>query len=99
MGSEMSIEGLPVDATQVICSFLGPGHYRYIAGTSRSFRDAYRREFEDNVVTAWGSIVQSVSRLELFLLEDGLTWSEEDRKKYVHCIGTAAAAHGNLEVL
>jgi hypothetical protein len=54
---------LPNDVFEHCMSFIGPGHYRYIAGVNHRFRDIYRIKHVNK--TTWESAAASTSRAEL----------------------------------
>ena len=59
------IDALPDAVLQHCFSFIGKGHYRYVAGTSRRFNEIYSIKHEKK--TTLKSVVASVSSAELYL--------------------------------
>lgn len=72
-------------------TFLGPGHYRFVAGTCRAFADAYGRVMpkQDGQKTTWDSAAASVSCAKLCLSETNA----------VVGIALAAAQNGQIDVV
>ena len=60
------IDALPDAVLQHCFSFIGKGHYRYVAGTSRRFNEIYSIKHEKKT-TIMKSVVASVSSADLFL--------------------------------
>jgi hypothetical protein len=83
---------LPNDVIQdIFGTFLGPGHYRYVAATCRDFRTTYEHAMSDahRKKTTWTSAAASVACAELCLNESGS----------IEGISLAAARSGQLAVL
>jgi hypothetical protein len=86
------IEILPNDVIQdIFGTFLGPGHYRYVAAACRAFQSAYEHAMSDahKNKTTWTSAAASVPCMELCLNESG----------FIERIVLAAARSGQLAVL
>ena len=94
INSYKTIDDLPPEVLRLIFTFLGSGHFRFIGGTSRIFRELYlntsvvadRRSTIENVVS-------SVSCVELYLQEEGTDF------KHIGVILTGAASYGRLDIL
>lgn len=95
--SEISV--LPDAVLQHCFSFIGPGHYRYVAGTSHRFQEIYSKEHEKqtwfwNAATSVECAKLSLDEKPVFPgLADGDTFSPSD------AIVLAASWMGNVEVL
>ena len=63
-----TISSLPDAVLQHCFSFVGPGHYRYVAGVTRWFQTVYSVKHESK--TTWDSAAASVSRAELCLEDE-----------------------------
>ena len=64
----VTIASLPDVVLQHSFSFVGPGHYRYVAGVSRWFQTVYSVKHDSK--TFWDSAAASVSRAELCLEDE-----------------------------
>ena len=110
----MILASLP-DALLAKCfSFLGEGHYIYVAGTCRSFCDAYKIYLQqtesESMSTNFDATVESVSRLQMKLIELNIDVHDQNDKLIVELNGKTvldfwmdvirrAAYKGNLDVL
>jgi hypothetical protein len=78
----------------ILNKFLGPGHYRYVAGACRAFRNAYESampgEHGTKTTTTWKSAAASVSCAKLCLKEV---------KYFLHNIVWEAARKGQMDVI
>jgi hypothetical protein len=94
--AEASIDALPDVVLQECFSFIGKGHYRYIAGTCHRFNEIYSMKHEKK--TTWDQAVSSVSSAELFLQDT--TEKAEESTSFILCIiFKQAVMVGNIKVL
>jgi hypothetical protein len=91
-----NLDVLPDCVLQYCFSFVGPGHYRYIAGTCHHFLDLYNNEAHSKKTT-WKCASHSVSRAELCLKE--LRELGRDKYAILHTLAMEAAKDGNVNVL
>jgi hypothetical protein len=87
---------LPDDVIKTCLSFVGPGHYRLVAGTCKRFGKHYSFPKE----TKWRNAAASVSCAE-FCLEDNEKKTVEalSRKLFLWILQVGAARTGRLCVL
>lgn len=68
--SRSPISGIPFEVLKYCFTFVGIGNFRYIAGTSIVFRNAYRELHQDKYrYTTVQSATMSIPRIELFVEE------------------------------
>jgi hypothetical protein len=63
---------LPVEVmSHIFGTFLGQGHYRFVAGTCRAFADSYRKvmTYQNSYKTTWESTAASVACAKICLNE------------------------------
>lgn len=90
-----AMSAIPGAVLQHCFSFIGKGHYRHVAGTSRLFRDIYSNEHEQK--TEWKHVAASVPCSEL-CLED-VREMQTDERVALDNIVAGAVGIGNVEVL
>ncbi len=89
-----TIDDLPPEVVRLIFTFLGSGHFRFIGGTSRFFRELYLSTIVGSEsTTTIENVVSSVSCVELYLQEAG---TDVPR---LRDILNAAASYGRLDIL
>ena len=65
-----TIDDLPPEVVRLIFTFLGSGHFRFIGGTSRIFRELYLRTSAGaDSTTTIDNIVSLVSCVKLYVQE------------------------------
>lgn len=52
------VSQLPDHVLNKCFSFLGPGHYRFVAGTCHWFRDVYSEKQGENKATFWENVIK-----------------------------------------
>ena len=89
-----TIDDLPPEVVRLIFMFLGSGHFRFIVGTSRIFRELYLSTSagSENTTTI-ENVVSLVSCVELYLQEAGTDVPQ------LRDILNAAASYGRLDIL
>jgi hypothetical protein len=80
---------------EILITFLGPGHYRYVAGTCRTFRNAHKNNNDaistTVTTTTWESAAACVSCAKLCL--------KEVNYYHLHDIAWEAARTGQMDVI
>jgi len=103
-----SINDLPEEILALCLSFVGPGQYRYVAGTCHSFRDAhnsepfrktFNKEEGEHQKTTWDAVVASIHCAELCLEDKGELQPRMYEVPFVEMITAKAAAGGQVTVL
>lgn len=97
--STASIDMLPEAVLQYCFSFVGPGHFRTVAGTNRHFQNVlYLNEHDCDNKTYWARAVESISCAEL-CLEDARQTTKLDLNDALENISLAASSTGRVKVL
>ena len=91
-----SIDSLPDAVLQHCFSFVAKGHYRFVAGTSRRFKEIYSIKHESK--TMWESAASSVACAELCLDDFKENGGEEDTD-CLEMTTKGALKIGNINVL
>ena len=110
----MIVTSLPDALLSKCFSFVGEGHYIYVAGTCRSFCDAYKMYLQQTeaelTATNFDATVESVARLQMKLIELNIDVQDHDDKLIIELYGKKvldfwigvirrATYKGNLDVL
>jgi ankyrin repeat protein len=104
---------LPVEVmSHIFGTFLGHGHYHFVAGTCRAFADAYRKVItqQNKYKTTWESAAASVACAQLCLNEaNSVEWVAFAAARNgqvnvieansVECVAFAAARNGQVNVV
>jgi hypothetical protein len=91
-----SISSLPDAVLEYCFSFIGNGHYRYVAGTSLHFLEIYSNKRQSK--TTFRSAVESVSRAKLYF-EEVVEQTGEAGDDILEAISKKAIVTGTVEVL
>jgi hypothetical protein len=98
-----TISSLPDAVLHYCFSFFGPGHYRYVAGTSRWFQNIYRIKHESK--TWWKCAAASVSCITELCFRDERKqrWDGRPNVRVLNSVARRvsreAASNGQLQVL
>ena len=91
------INALPDAVLQQCFTFIGPGDYRYVAGTSHRFLEIYGNEHENK--TTWSSATGSVSRAELCVKEDTTEEPAQGNRLSLEKMTEQAILIGKMDIL
>lgn len=101
--------GLPPEVLSVIMGHVGPGSYRYVAGTCKTFRETIRKEFPNDVQTNSENIVGSKGCAQLYILEapekvadqgiEGSANAGRDWRSKSHDVAYWATLNGRTDIL
>lgn len=96
-----TISMLPDELLDIIFSFIGPGYYRYIAGTSRRFRNVYSNErTRASKETIWSATGVSLRCIQVMIQDCKLLQKQALHVKVIlYTVSVAAAKDGNVGVL
>lgn len=93
-----AIDSLSDDMLRNCFSFIGKGHYRYVALTNRRFHKIYSTKINREKRTSWNNVVVSVACAEL-CLQDEMKKKRELTKTTLKTIFEHALKIGNVQVL
>ena len=92
----ISIAALPDAVLQHSFSFIGKGHYRFVAGTCRHFEEIYSKEHEKK--TTWSAATASIACAEL-CLKDAREQEDLEDSVALKNISLKAAMKGCIDIL